>query len=665
MAGALERIGSRIREAVETRTGMEVVARDQMQVLESAEGERRVLRKTLDWIGWTLLNQPGQQVGMLGQMPGDMLPIARVAAAAMSQRAWVEDPMAGQAVDLYVSFVFGRGVPRAQAHDDEVQDVLDACWDDEANKRVFSSFERLIEKGIDLCLQANVFFVLFDDGQDGAVRSSLLTFADVQQEVRHPKDKLRILYYRCLERPLRYDYVNGCYVAPVGEAGKPKTVYYEALGAFDDDNAVMKAQDEMAGGRAALAPPAAMLRPGKVVHLAVNKTSEMAFGVPRMRRMLRWWTAYNEVLESHVNRMKAMASIYMKFTAKGAGNRDLERIGRMATGRASRLGETGEHGGGPFHGRQGTGALGANDAVDFEPFKIDSGASDVAASIPQLRAQISGVFPPTYFGQDAGALAGSQTVELPVLKFIERDQETWATMLRAFASRAVDRAVEVGDLTEWRDPTVDEQEQIELAEETGDPLHFEVGKDGKIKRDLGFDLSLPSPLKRAMTDLVTAATTTATAVDPNGDNPELTRWLFGFILAEAFDVEDPQRIVDQVFPRKPAQDQQPDIDPATGLPRQDPAAGSEDQLGADGQMHPPDNAYGAKQTAPNPEDRPPAGAGAVQETVATTTSRGRRRAQMHATASRDADVEQAFREVVTDFADDALTALGHLPDPEG
>ena len=55
----------------------------------------------------------------------------------------------------------------------------------------------------------------------------------------------------------------------------------------------------------------------------------MAFGVPRMRRLTRWFAAYNETLESHVNRMKAMASIYMQAKVSGS-QRDIDRIGQQA-----------------------------------------------------------------------------------------------------------------------------------------------------------------------------------------------------------------------------------------------------------------------------------------------------------------------------------------------
>jgi hypothetical protein len=653
------RLGRKLIETVETRTGREIVPAEKLELLESAWSDNRIMRKTLEYISYSLMNYSGAPAP--GRMPQDMPQIARVASAAQSLRAWQEDPMAGQWVDLYVSFVFGRGVPIAQAHDDEVQDRLGETWQDVANQRVLTSFPKLVEKGVDAAIQSTVFFTFHDEGEDGAVRVSLLTFEDVQDAIRHPKDKYRILYWRVVERVVIYDYREARYVTPLGPAGKPKVVYYEAWGAFDDDNPVMVAQDDAAGGREALTPPADMLRPGKVYALTFNKTSDMAFGVPRMRRMIRWWTAYNEVLQSHVQRMQAAASIYMKMTAKGPG-RELDRLGQLASGRASAFGASQEFSapgpGTPSARMAAPGVLEMNDSVTADPFKIDSGASDLAASAPQLRAQGSGIFPNSYFGEQAADLAGAQSVELPVLKFIEMDQEQWADLFRAFAQARIDAAIRVGVLDEWRDATSAEQDEIAAAKDSGDELHFEVGPDGRVKRDLGFDVTLPSPLKRAMGDLVTAAVTTATAVDPNATNPELSRWLFGFILAEAFDVQDPQRIVDQVLPRHVAQGAamgQGEIDPATGQPRPVPPEGADTITGQDGQQHPPENPGGARQKSPQPEQRP------VRESPPIPEPHGRRAAALQASAKRRRTIEEAFSQDVEQVAADHLRRLGEVP----
>jgi hypothetical protein len=613
----IARVGRRLLETVEERTGREVITSEERQLLESDRSELRRAQKTLEFVGFSLFNYDGGS-GVPGQAGGfELRPQMRRYIARQALTAWVEDPMVGQSVELYLSFVFGRGVPRPQAHDREVQKHLDATFDDPANKRVLTSYDRLLEKGVDLCLGSNVFFKFFDDGQDGMVRVSLERSDDVEDVVRHDElaqagkgDRFRILYYRSRERRIAFDFRDGSRAAVTGQQdanGAPKTIYYEAWGAFDDENPVMAAQDE--GLRK---PPPDMLRPGKIVHLAVNKTSEMAFGVPRFRRVVHWASSYNEMLVAFRDRMKAMASVYMKATAKG-GQRDLDRLAMMATGRASAFG--GARDVAPDAGvavaPRGPGILGENESLNYEPFKIDSTAGDVAAAAPVIRGQLSGPWPDHYLSGIAdGALAGTQSMELPTLLFIYREQELWASVLRLLGTASVDAAVRVGDLSEWREPTDTELEQIMAAEEASEPPPFELNSEGLIRRDLSFDLALPDPLKRTMLDVVSAAQQTALMIDPNAENLDASRWAFATVLAEAFDVQDPMRIVDQVLPRqrKPTEAEQATrdgVDPVTGQPL--PDSGS---IGPDGQRHPADNPGGAPVKAPQPEDRQ------VQEAVA-------------------------------------------------
>lgn len=258
--------------------------------------------------------------------------------------------------------------------------------------------------------------------------------------------------------------------------------------------------------------------------------------------------------------------------------------------------------------RAGTlGMLTQNQGVNDEPFKIDSGASDVATAAPVMRGQVAAgaQWPSHYLGGDPGNLAGSQSVELPTLKFIEQEQEIWARPFRTLADRAIQRAVDTGRLDEWRQPTDLEVRAIE-----GGTYDGEVDDRGRVRRDLSYAFALPSPLQSAMGDIVSAAVQTATAVDPNGDFPELSRWLFTFVLAEAFDVNDPQKVVDEILPLERIREMEEAK--RLQLAQQEEAARAQAEFqraelesvtGADGRQHPPDNPYGARKQAPNPEDR--------------------------------------------------------------
>jgi hypothetical protein len=72
--------------------------------------------------------------------------------------------------------------------------------------------------------------------------------------------------------------------------------------------------------------------------------------------------------------------------------------------------------------------------------------------------------------------------------------------------------------------------------------------ESDTKRDLGYDFSMPSPLRRMMGDLVTAVQTTAATFDPNNTNLELTKALATIVFGEAFEIQDPADLVEKIWP---------------------------------------------------------------------------------------------------------------------
>jgi hypothetical protein len=599
----LKTAGSRVLEGAQERSGRRIVRADELERVTEAAADGAVYRKELEYVGWTILNHVGGQ-------HHELTPQSRKTLALKALNAYLADPLGGRIVDHYVAFVLGRGVPKPRAYDPEVQKVIDDTWDDRANKRHLTSADAIQRKARAYCLQQNLYFVVFDDGADGRVRLSSAKFNTVDDVYRHPEERARVLYYVAREQRVTWDPKEHREVVSDPNA-EPKVWYYEAHDAFDPDDPVEVLMD--AG---IWTPPPEMMKPGRLLHLAGNRTDEMAFGVPSFKRLLRWFTAYNEILESYVDRMKAAARLYMQANVTG-GRSAVERAGLMAVRRAGGLSPGPEAVEGPDPtqagpvGRGQLGVVAGNENVKYEPFKIDSGAGDIAAAGPVLRGQVAagGGFPGWFLGGDPGSLAGSQSVELPVIKFVEVEQEQWARPFTTLADDAIRRAVEVGRLDEYREPTDDEQRAIAAGDYEG-----ELDDRGRVKRDLGYDFSLPDPVKRGMTDLVAAAVQTATAVDPNGDFPLLSRWLFAFLLREAFDVADPSRIVDEVLPLERIREMEAQRQEMQALAQEGARAAAAAASGAaaddagastgpDGKQHPPDNPNGARRQSANPEDR--------------------------------------------------------------
>jgi hypothetical protein len=261
-----------------------------------------------------------------------------------------------------------------------------------------------------------------------------------------------------------------------------------------------------------------------------------------------------------------------------------------------------------------------NQGVNYSPFSLDPHAADSAAIATQGRMQIAaGTFPMHYLGdQSQSNLATSASVELPVLKMTEEEQEVWEGVFRTLADLAIKRAVDAGWLSTTRDPTDDERER--MAPSDPNPVTGEVTPGEKIdaydpatdqmERDLSYSFAMPNPLQRALPDLVAAISTIAATFDPADQNVALSRFLLGLILEQGFDVDDPKRIVDEVFPSNyqppektpPIMVVNPDGSPAgaaggRGRGASVPPAAAGGALGQDGKRHPATNPYGSFKTS--------------------------------------------------------------------
>lgn len=135
----------------------------------------------------------------------------------------------------------------------------------------------------------------------------------MKQAVRDPEARLRILYYFTKSYNREWDVQKHTYVV---SKERTKLRYYEEFRNLQDAE-----QDKENGVRKEDLPaiPPDMLGRGRVLHIAVNRTMEQAFGVPEIVRTIRWLTAYNDLMRARVDMAKAAASIIMRRKLKGGG----------------------------------------------------------------------------------------------------------------------------------------------------------------------------------------------------------------------------------------------------------------------------------------------------------------------------------------------------------
>lgn len=574
---------TRLAEAAEDRTGYTMMPKERADLLEAGFDELRATNRELDLLGYHVLDY-------LGGQPGELTVQSRRMMVQRSRYVWMNDPQAGASVSLMNDFCFGRGVPQPRAKDKVVQDVLDEFWNDPDNKRALTSFSKQQMLGTDLALQSNLFFLVFDDGDDGKVKMMLLTHDWVENCVRDPENSDRVLYWVVRPRGYRWDFQNDRQdTTPTTLTQKP--LYYE------DWAGLKEAMDEQeADAREEPVPlaPKNRLGKGKVYHVAINRYSGQVFGVPEMQRTIRWYSAYNDFMKARVDIAQASAAFIMKRKVKGTPT----QLARMASKAISRTGDIAggmdERAGMVAPPRPGS-IITENDSVSHENFKLDSGAANAGQDAHMIRAPISAAtrFPQSYYGDESNtSLAAATSLELPVLKAVESRQEVFEQMIRDMIDLVIERAVDAGLVTdELTDEEIEDyvlervQADLAAAKEQHEQLgrtvlltsHKVVGnqrdgytlretvayeENGKLveahedktidesdtKRDLGYDFSMPSPLRRMMGDLVTAVQLTAATFDPNNTNLELTKALATIVFGEAFEIQDPAALIEKIWP---------------------------------------------------------------------------------------------------------------------
>jgi hypothetical protein len=628
MAGFRERLT----EFVEDRTGLTIAPREKLELLEASDTERRALQRELDLLAYTALDYVGGQ-------PQELKAVERRKLAQKARIVWMRDPLAGAAVDLMNDFTFGRGLSKPKANDKAVQTVLDEAWDDPDNQEVLTSLDAQVRLGTDLSLQANLFLKVFDDGDDGKVKLSLLKNDLVETVVRDPEVPQRILWFVCNEDPyIDWDYKTDAPVVDIRSTTTPKKVYYPHWRNVD----LMMEEVEKGARQRPNMPEPDKVGEAKIFHIAINRTSDMALGHPPMDRLLRWFNAYNRFMDARVDVVEATAAFVMKRKVKGTPTQ-LTKMATQALSRRSSLGSARDPDADRTAGPGAASVITENESVEHEAFKLESGASDAKSDAQMLRANVSAGtrFPQSYYGDASDSnLATATSLELPVLKAVESRQEKFESAVRFFCDRVIERAVDTGVIS--AEMTAEELAQIEADKEpTTDPVdanasgagsppiaagtpppmglqaaHEDAEEDEEAtQRDLSYEFSMPSPLKRMMTDLISAIGQIASTFDPNNTNLELSRTLLGVALGEGLELEDPQGAVDKIFPPgyedpaiKAAQAQ------AVGQPEQEFGPDAPTGTGADGQQHGSENPYGA------PGRAQPAGAMGITE--AKTLGRG-------------------------------------------
>lgn len=569
LAELVRRPTQRLVEAAAERAELEVMEPDQRRMLEAIAGDYGSLSREHRRFARVALAKLNEIAGQGDDVDAE----DRIAAAGRIRWLSRRDAKVQYATRLRNAFTFGRGVGTPAAKDADVQEWIDDLWDDPNNKRVLTTPEAQYRKGHDLWRNSSIYITAHNDGLDGRMLLGSLHHDRVVDVVRDPENWPRILYYKVREQPVRW---NPRTLKVEAVPGPGRIVLYEHWSGL---------RELEAEGRQG--PPLGnhQVRPGRVLHLGINRGSEDEFGEPELRAGTRWAAAFNDIMAGQVERAKAAQQFLMKAKAKGIGSASgLLDSAMRAVGRKSPLANA-EFDGGfpeeldpPQRGARPGSQLWENDSLTYEPFKMDSGAQGAAQDMESATDAFAAStnYPGYYFHGDPGSLAGSMAVELPVLKLTDMDQELVEGMFRAIIDEHIRRGREVEMLTERRPLT--EEERL---------AGREPDADGLVERDFSYEFAMPEALRRNRPELTQMVADTLAAIDPAGVNPRAARWAFGKLLTDVFEEEDVSAIIDEVLPL----DEQGEPAPPGG----GSGEGEATTTGADGQQHTSANPTGARQ----------------------------------------------------------------------
>ena len=515
----------------------ETITKNELDSLREAADSYRMLRRELEDVGYYLLNSK------IGDV--DLKPEQREKFYRRTLKYYLEDPLVLRAVDMQPTYVFGRGLPRPESNNPQVQEAVDKFWDDEDNKLALTTFKAQYARAVELQLQANIYFVIFET-QDG-VKVGTLPHEEVVDIVTDPENRLRPCWYKREYVEQEYDFKVGAYV-PKGE---PTVIWY---------------QDWKHEPPRGFRPAGAKVAKGKIFHVKIGSTGEMKFGVPHVQRILDWTKAHNEWMRARVAIAKAAATFAWERKVKSGS--DPNKVMSLARDWASAkhqstTGATGEWGDNdPMSAPKYASMLTTNEGIEYN-FKggNSTGAGDASSDQKMFRSQISaGTGLPQHFLGDEGSanLATATAMNEPVIRMMEFVQEMWEDVYR----QIIDRHLEVVGLS--NKPSTLAVEYVEGEDGAGDLGILDRRDSNKFKITNGivvdpmesqddaankplYKLAFPPILSRDISSMLGLVIDAVTGLDPAGDNTDLTRWAFKEILKVMGEV-DPEKIVNEVFP---------------------------------------------------------------------------------------------------------------------
>lgn len=423
---------------------------------------------------------------------------ARDKIQALARTYWTKNPLAGRAVKTITNYTFGRGLS-VVSDDEKINDVIKSFWKDQDNLRTFTGTQAQQTKCNELQVDGEIFFALFPNEMTGRVKIGSIPPYEIRDVILDPENRYKPLYYQRKKIGRSFDFDSESY-----QSSDSKAQYIPDWQNQDGDKATV---DGVC-----------------IYHLKVNCLSDSKFGVSELYRSIDWLKSYNKYLENWATVAAALAKFAWKKKIKG-GSSTISAIKKQM-----------EDAGAPPAGS----TILENIGVDHQPIRT-AGANASAADgryIKLMHCAASGVFE-HYFGDPStGNLATATSMELPMLKMFEGNQQLWIDTYSDITQFVIERAIDAGELNGTK---------VEYDDEVYYLVDFE--KDGKkesVLVDDAFEVIMPPIVQKdvpALIECIVKAVTLGQAGNRNGLMPmdQAIR-----LVLNAFNIENPDKVIEEM-----------------------------------------------------------------------------------------------------------------------
>lgn len=517
---AIRGVGRRL--AGDDIAALQESVRQHSDTLELYQERMAELRHSLamDEMGWRPLGSDSQN-----ELPADKLADIMEEARAY----WTKNPLIKRATYIQSTYVFGQGMTVVGRHP-EVNKVIQRFMDDPKNKAELTSHQARVQKEGELQLFANIFFAFFVHTSTGHVRVRTIPPAEIVAGdiISNPDDAKEPWYYKRVRTRKTFNLERGQYEL------QQETVYYPDWRYNPSGGHPLS----IGGHRVENVP---------VYHVAVNKLSDMKFGVSEVYAAFDWAKAYNGFLSDWAKIVRSYARFAWNYVTKGGGKavrQAAEKLRNVFVGRPGAQGTSTESEAGKVFV-----AGGGEDGGKLEPIKTQ-GATTKAEDGRRLLLMVSaatGIFE-HYFGDPStGNLATAKSMERPMeLKFLDR-QTFWRDIFLDILNFVIDQAAKApgGPLKGVVQANEYGEEVVILAPDPNE--HTPQGSDDGEPMDRHIDVMFPSILEKdvlaRVEAIIKAATLDGKAPAGNIDLKTITRLLF-----VALGEDNVDQLLEQLFP---------------------------------------------------------------------------------------------------------------------